>query len=71
MFVPTPREGSGSFIGALLGAVLIREIITSTTFLQIGIAWQYFLPGILILAGAGVYSRARQDPVIGAGVETA
>ena len=71
MFVPAPREGSGSFIGALLGAVLIQEIITSTTFLQIGIAWQYFLPGILILAGAGVYSRARQVPVIGAGVETA
>ena len=63
--------GRGSFIGALLGAVLIQEIITSTTFLQIGIAWQYFLPGILILAGAGVYSRARQVPVIGAGVETA
>ena len=52
--------GRGSFIGALLGALLIQEIITSTTFLQIGIAWQYFLPGILILVGAGVYSRARK-----------
>ena len=63
--------GRGSFLGALLGAVLIQEIITSTTFLQIGIAWQYFLPGILILVGAGVYSRARQVPAIGGGVETA
>ncbi len=52
--------GRGSFIGALLGAVLIQEIITATTFLQIGVAWQYYLPGILILAGAGVYSRARR-----------
>jgi len=52
--------GRGSFIGALLGAVLIQEIITSTTFLHIGVAWQSFLPGILILVGAGVYSRARQ-----------
>ena len=63
--------GRGSFIGALLGAVLIREIITSTTFLQIGIAWRYFLPGILILAGAGVYSRARQVPATGTGMEAA
>ena len=63
--------GRGSFIGALLGAVLIREIITSTTFLQIGIAWRYFLPGILILAGAGVYSRARQVPATGTDMEAA
>lgn len=52
--------GRGSFIGALFGAMLIQEIITSTTFLQIGIAWQYYLPGILILVGAGIYSRARR-----------
>jgi len=59
--------GRGSFIGALFGAVLIREIVTSTTFLQIGVAWQYWLPGILILAGAGVYSRARgvRTPMLG------
>jgi ribose transport system ATP-binding protein len=63
--------GRGSFIGALLGAVLIQEINTATSFLQIGIAWQYFLPGILILVGAGVYSRARQVPAIGTGVEAA
>ena len=51
--------GRGSFVGALLGAVLIQEVVTATTFLQIGIAWQYYLPGALILVGAGVYSRAR------------
>jgi ribose transport system ATP-binding protein len=51
--------GRGSFIGAFCGAVLIQEIVTSTTFLQIGTEWQYYLPGILILAGAGVYSRTR------------
>ena len=52
--------GRGSFIGAFCGAVLIQEIVTSTTFLQIGTEWQYYLPGILILAGAGIYSRTRQ-----------
>lgn len=57
--------GRGSFIGALLGAVLIQEIVTSTTFLQIGIQWQYYLPGILILVGAGVYSRAGRTRAVG------
>jgi ribose transport system ATP-binding protein len=51
--------GRGSFVGAVLGALLIQEILTATTFLQIGIAWQYYLPGGLILVGAGVYSRVR------------
>jgi ribose transport system ATP-binding protein len=63
--------GRGSFIGALLGAVLIQEIITSTTFLHIGVAWQSFLPGILILVGAGVYSRARQARTALSGEATA
>jgi ribose transport system ATP-binding protein len=54
-------SGGVTFIGALFGAILIQEIITATTFLQIGLAWQYYLPGILILAGAGIYSRARRS----------
>jgi len=52
--------GRGSFVGALFGALLIQEIINSTAFLQIGIEWQYYVPGLLILFGAGIYSRARR-----------
>lgn len=52
--------GRGSFIGALLGAVLLQEIIAATTTLQLGVQWQDYLPGLLILAGAGAYSRARR-----------
>jgi ribose transport system ATP-binding protein len=63
--------GRGSFIGALCGAVLIQEIVTSTTFLQIGTEWQYYLPGILILAGAGIYSRTRHLQPSAASAETA
>jgi ribose transport system ATP-binding protein len=51
--------GRGSFIGALLGALLIQEITSATTFLKLTVAWQYWLPGILILAGAAAYSRVR------------
>ncbi len=63
--------GRGSFIGALCGAVLIQEIVTSTTFLQIGTEWQYYLPGILILAGAGIYSRTRNRQPQAVGTEPA
>ena len=63
--------GRGSFIGAFCGAVLIQEIVTSTTFLQIGTEWQFYLPGILILAGAGIYSRTRSLGPLGIGTETA
>jgi ribose transport system ATP-binding protein len=51
--------GRGSFLGTLAGAVLIQEITTATGFLGLGTAWQYWLPGLLILVAAGMYSRTR------------
>jgi ribose transport system ATP-binding protein len=51
--------GRGTFIGAFLGALLLQEIVTSMAFLRLGNAWQYWLPGILVLVAAGVYARAR------------
>lgn len=51
--------GRGSYLGALLGAFLIQEIISATSFLGLETAWQQWLPGILILAGAALFSRAR------------
>lgn len=49
----------GSFIGAFAGALLLQVIIQSTSFLDFGRAWQFWLPGILILVAAAAYSRAR------------
>jgi ribose transport system ATP-binding protein len=51
--------GRGSFIGALAGVVLIQEITGAIGFLSLGAAWQYWLPGLLILFAAGLYSRSR------------
>jgi ribose transport system ATP-binding protein len=51
--------GRGAFVGALLGALLIQQINTSTVFLELETAWQTYLLGILTLAAAGLYSRAR------------
>ncbi|MEA2467602.1 MAG: ribose transport system permease protein rbsA [Thermoleophilaceae bacterium] len=51
--------GRGSFVATLLGALLITQIINALTFLNLSEAWQYWLPGVLILVAAGVYSHAR------------
>jgi hypothetical protein len=43
-----------------LAAVLLIEEITATTgFLGLGSAWQYWLPGLLILLATALYSRTR------------
>jgi ribose transport system ATP-binding protein len=51
--------GRGSFLGALAGVVLVQEITATTGFLGLGTAWQYWLPGILILVATAMYSRTR------------
>jgi ribose transport system ATP-binding protein len=51
--------GRGSFIGALLGALLLTEVVAAIPFLQIALSWNDWIPGILILVGAGIFSRAR------------
>jgi ribose transport system ATP-binding protein len=52
--------GRGSFLGALLGAALITEVINATTFLHLSEPWQYWFLGILTLAAAGIYTQARR-----------
>lgn len=55
------RGGRGSFVGAFAGALLLQVIVSSTSFLAFGRAWQFWLPGILILVAAAAYSRARRS----------
>ena len=43
----------------LLGALLLTEIVSAIPFLQIALSWNNWIPGILILVAAGIYSRAR------------
>ncbi len=55
--------GRGSFIGALLGAALIQQILNATTFLHLSQAWQYWFQGIGVLLAAGLYTHARRSGV--------
>jgi ribose transport system ATP-binding protein len=63
--------GRGSFIGALLGALLIQEIITASGFLRLGTAWQSWVPGVIVLAAAALFSRARGIRIAGLDAEPA
>jgi ribose transport system ATP-binding protein len=56
--------GRGSFIGSLLGAALITEIISATTFLDLSQAWQFWFLGILTLVAAAIYTTARRVGVM-------
>ncbi len=51
--------GRGSFIGALLGAILVQQILDATTFLNLSEAWQYWFQGAFLLVAATIYTRAR------------
>jgi ribose transport system ATP-binding protein len=50
------RGGRGSFLGTVLGAVLITQMLNATTFLGLSTLWQYVFQGLSILVAAIVYS---------------
>lgn len=51
--------GRGSFIGTLMGALLILQVTNVTTFLGLADAWQSWLLGGMTLVAAGAYSHVR------------
>ena len=51
--------GRGTFLGTLLGAGLIVQLLNATTFLGLTQTWQYLFQGGLIVIAAILYSRVR------------
>jgi len=51
--------GRGTFVGTLLGAGLIVQVLNATVFLQLSQAWQYLFQGALIAIAAVLYSQVR------------
>lgn len=51
--------GRGSFVGALLGALLIEEIDAITGILNLSPAWQLLLLGFLTIVSVAIYSSIR------------
>jgi ribose transport system ATP-binding protein len=52
--------GRGTFIGTLLGAGLIVQVLNATTILSLDQKWQYIFQGLLIVAAAIIYSQVRR-----------
>ena len=51
--------GRGTFVGTLMGAILINQVMNATVFLSLNQTWQYLLQAALILVAALVYSVLR------------
>ncbi|MGO1543245.1 MAG: ATP-binding cassette domain-containing protein [Gulosibacter sp.] len=51
--------GRASFIGTLLGAMLLTQVMNATVFLRLDGLWQYLLQGFLITVAAVVYTTIR------------
>jgi ribose transport system ATP-binding protein len=52
--------GRGTFIGTVLGAVLLTEVLSAITFLSLTQTYQYLFQGMLIVVAALIYSAARR-----------
>lgn len=49
----------GSFVGALLGALLIAQVNVVTAFIGLSETWQAYLLGAMIIAAVAVHSKSR------------
>ncbi len=54
------KGGRGTFIGTVLGAVLLTEVLNAVTFLGLSQTFQYFFQGALIVISALIYSTVRK-----------
>ncbi|OYU18352.1 MAG: ABC transporter [Rhodobacteraceae bacterium PARR1] len=55
------RGGRGTFIGTVMGAILLTQVLNAVSFLGLSQTWQYLFQGVLILAAALIYSTARSQ----------
>ncbi len=52
--------GRGTFVGTIMGAVLLTEVLSAVTFLSLTQTYQYLFQGALIVIAALIYSAARR-----------
>ncbi|MBG1231067.1 ATP-binding cassette domain-containing protein [Aestuariivirga litoralis] len=54
------RGGRGTFIGTVLGAVLLTEVLNAVSFLGLTQMYQYIFQGALVVVAALIYSTVRR-----------
>lgn len=52
--------GRGSFIGIIVAAILVAQILGVPTFLGLSGAWGYWLPGVITVGAAVLYAQLRR-----------
>jgi ribose transport system ATP-binding protein len=52
--------GRGTFLGTVLGAGLVVQVLNATVFLSLDQKWQYIFQGLLVVVGAIIYSQVRR-----------
>ena len=55
--------GRGTYVGTLMGSILLIQVLNATVFLDLDQTWQYWFQSALILIAAVVYSLARSRRV--------
>ena len=55
------RGGRGTFVGTVMGAVLLTEVLNAVSFLGLSQTYQYVFQGALILSAALIYATARRQ----------
>lgn len=53
--------GRGSFIGIIIAAVLVQQVINAMPFLGLTQEWAYVLPGIITIGAAIFYAQLRRS----------
>lgn len=53
--------GRGSFLGVLAAAFLVQQVVSMSPFLGLSQAWSYWLPGLITIGAATLYSQLRQS----------
>jgi ribose transport system ATP-binding protein len=53
------RGGLGTFLGTVLGAILLTEVLDVVSFLGLSQTWQYVFQGLLVLLAATIYATVR------------
>ncbi len=57
--------GRGSFLGVVLGAILINVVNAMSVFLGLTPDWQYYLVGAMTIGAVALYSIARKKAAVG------
>jgi ribose transport system ATP-binding protein len=52
--------GRGSFLGTLMGSVVMIQVLNATTLLDLSQTWQYVFQGLLIVIAAVMFTLARR-----------